>query len=175
MRSMRGINMLDGKLTSDPTNLSAKMDVVNTRVIKTTKPNTVSLTQFRSVKTFPQKKGWIACPGFAEYWSSTKVKTSSANWSMSVEITCIYRVRHSNSGYIKISESNLLVNRKVDTYRCHRVKWRALHYFGNHTKPSKAQGDMQDEEITCIYSPYIIHLPWNDWRKNGKLLFANTK
>jgi hypothetical protein len=54
---MRGINMLDENLTSDPTNLSAKMDVVNTRAIITTKPNTVSLTQFRSVKTFPEKKG----------------------------------------------------------------------------------------------------------------------
>ena len=57
MHSMRGINMLDENLTSDPTNLSAKMDVVNTRAIKTTKPNTVSLTQFRSVKIFPEKKG----------------------------------------------------------------------------------------------------------------------
>jgi hypothetical protein len=34
---------------------------------------------------------------------------------------------------------------------------------------------MQDEEIPCVYSPYIIRLPWNNRGENGEVLFVNTK
>jgi hypothetical protein len=47
--------MWDSHLTSDPTSLSAKIDVIHNKIIKTAKPITVSLTQFR-VETLLAKK-----------------------------------------------------------------------------------------------------------------------
>ena len=90
MCSISGIKW-DSHLTSDPTSLSAKIDVIHTKIIKTVKPIMVSFIQFR-VETLLAKKAWTSLPGIAVYWSSAKAKESSTSWSNTVEITCIDRV-----------------------------------------------------------------------------------
>lgn len=76
-------------LTSSPINLSANMDVVNTKAIKSPKPITASLIQFCCVESFPTKYAWTSHPGIAVYWSIAKANASSINWSITVETTCI--------------------------------------------------------------------------------------
>lgn len=70
--------MWSRNLTSYPTSLSHKMDVVDTNVIKTVKPIMVSLPQFR-VETFVAKKALTSLPGIAVYCSSAKAEESSTS------------------------------------------------------------------------------------------------
>jgi len=87
MCSISGIKW-DSHLTSDPTSLSAKIDVIHTKIIKTVKHIMVSFIQFR-VETLLAKKAWTSLPAIAVYWSSAKAKESSTSWSKTVEITVV--------------------------------------------------------------------------------------
>jgi hypothetical protein len=85
--------MWDSHLTSGPTRLSAKIDMIHIKVIKMVKPMMVSFTQLH-VEILLAKKAWTSLPGIEVYWSSANAKENSTSWSMTVEITCIDRVCH---------------------------------------------------------------------------------